>query len=105
MRHQLSEADNRTVLSAQTGDEVELCLHEMPSGGYRWLPDNMPDGLLEQVEQSFAFAEGRVGGANTTRFLFRVKAAGTAVLRLRYDRSWTTGEPPLKTYRATIEAR
>jgi inhibitor of cysteine peptidase len=104
-RHQLSEADNGAVVSVHSGDEVELSLHEKPSGGYRWLPDDLPSDLLEQVEQRFAFEEGSVGGSNATRFLFRVKAVGRGTLRLRYDRPWDTGEPPLKTYEATVVAR
>jgi predicted secreted protein len=38
MKHRLSQGDDGKVLSARIGDEVEVSLHEKPSGGYRWLP-------------------------------------------------------------------
>lgn len=104
MRHRLTEADNGTVVAAQIGDEVDLCLHGMPSSGFRWLLDDVPADLLEEVEQRFDYPEGTVGSRNEARFLFRVKAAGRGMLRLRYDRSWETGEPPLNTYQVTLEA-
>ncbi len=104
MRHELFEADDGTVLSAQIGDEIDLILHEMPSGGYRWLVDDVPAELIEPLEQSFDFAEGRVGGRNDTHFLFLVKAVGRGVVRLRYARSWEAGEPALRSYQFTIEA-
>jgi len=103
MRHQLSEADDGTVVPAETGDEVEICLHEMPSGGYRWLLGDTPADVLEQLEQRFDFDEGTVGGRNEAHFLFRVKTAGRAILRLRYDRPWAKGEPPLKSYSVTVD--
>lgn len=74
----------------------------MPSGGYRWLLDDTPDGVLESLDQRFNFPEGRVGGRNATHFRFRVKTVGRGLLRLRYARSWETGEAPLKTFEATI---
>jgi inhibitor of cysteine peptidase len=89
---------------ARAGDLIELRLHEMPAGGYRWVIDGPPGSVLEPLEQAFEFAEGRVGAANTACFRFRVKAAGKGVLRLAYRRPWETDEPPLKTYEATIEA-
>ena len=104
MRHQLSEADDGTTVSAGAGDEIEVCLQGMPSSGYRWLPDDPPDNILEPLDQDFAFHEGSVGGRSAARFRFRVKAAGRGNLRLRYARSWEKGEPPLKTWQATIEA-
>jgi inhibitor of cysteine peptidase len=105
MTHQLSEADNGTIVSAKAGDLIALCLRGKPSGGYRWTVEDEPGDVLEKVEQTFDFAEGSVGGGNETRLLFRVKAAGTGVLRLCYDRPWQTGEPPLKTWQVTVEAK
>lgn len=102
MRHRLSEADDGTVVSARSGDEIDLCLHAMPSGGYRWLLDDTPDDVLESLDQRFDFAEGRVGERNATHFRFRVKAVGRGLLRLRYARSWEPTEAPLKTFEATI---
>ena len=88
----------------QAGDEIDLCLHEMPSGGYRWLLDAIPGDLLEALEQSFEFAEGRVGQRNDTHFLFRVKSDGRGVVGLRYVRPWETDQPPLKNFQFTVEA-
>jgi predicted secreted protein len=105
MRHQLSEAEEGTILPVQVGDEIDLILHEMPSGGYRWLLDGIPDDLLEPLEQRFEFEEGKVGGRNDAHFLFRVKAAGRGTIGLTYARPWEKDEPPLKSWQATIEAR
>jgi len=104
MRHKLTEADDGTVVSARIGDEVEICLHEMPSGGYRWMFEDPLADLLSHPAENFAFDQGSVGGRNTTRFLFGVKVPGRGILRLRYARSWETGAPPLKTYELIIEA-
>jgi inhibitor of cysteine peptidase len=103
--HRLSESDQGAVVQAQTGDLIEVRLHEMPAGGYRWVVDGPPDALLEVLDPKFEFAEGRVGAANTACFGFRVKAAGTGAIRLSYRRPWEKEEPPLKTYEATIAAR
>ena len=102
MRHRLSEADDGAIVSVRVGDEIDLRLNAMPSGGYRWLLDHAPDAVLERLESSFDFAEGRVGGCNATHFQFRVKAVGRGLVRLRYARSWEPDEAPLKTFEATI---
>ena len=103
MRHELTEAEDGTVVSARIGDEVDVRLQGMASGGYRWLPEAAPDATLERVEQDFAFEEGSVGGRNETRFRFRVKAAGRSTIQLRYARSWEEGAP-LKTFDLTIDS-
>ena len=104
MRHELTEAEDGTVVSARIGDEVDLRLPGMPSGGYRWLPDNSSAALFEPLAQGSAFEQGSVGGLNETRFRFRIKAAGRGTLRLRYARSWEAGEPPLKTFGLTVDS-
>jgi predicted secreted protein len=103
--HQLSEADDGAVVEAQCGDLIEVRLHEMPSGGYRWVLDGPPGDVLEPLEQAFEFAQGRVGAANTACFRFRTKATGNGAIRLCYRRPWEEDEPPLKTYGATIAVR
>ena len=103
--HQLSESDQGAVVQARTGDLIEVRLHEMPAGGYRWVVDSSPDPVLEALDEKFEFAEGRVGAVNTACFRFRVKAIGTGPIRLSYRRPWEKDEPPLKTYEATVEAR
>ena len=103
--HQLSEADQGVVVQARTGDLIEVRLHEMPSAGYRWVVDSPADKVLDPIDPSYEFAEGRVGAANTACFRFRVKAAGTGAIRLSYRRPWEKDEPPLKTYEATVAAR
>jgi len=103
--HQLSEADQGVVVQARTGDLIEVSLHEMPSAGYRWVVDSPADNVLDPIDPSYEFAEGRVGAANTASFRFRVKAAGTGALRLIYRRPWEKDVPPLKTYEATVTAR
>lgn len=103
--HRLSESDQGAVVQARTGDLIEVRLHEMPAGGYRWVADSPLGPVLEALDEKFEFAEGRVGAANTACFRFRVKAAGTGAIRLSYRRPWEKDEPPLKTWEATIAAR
>ena len=102
--HRLSESDQGAVVQAQTGDLIEVRLHEMPAGGYRWVADGPLGPVLEAIDPTFEFAEGRVGAVNSVSFRFRVMAAGTSAIRLSYRRPWETDEPPLKTYEATIAA-
>jgi inhibitor of cysteine peptidase len=103
--HRLSESDNRTTVSAQIGDLIELRLNEMASAGYRWSVDSPQGHLLEALGEGSEYAKDRVGGANTACFQFRVKAAGSGVIRLHYGRPWATDEPPLKTYEVYILVR
>ena len=93
------------MVQARTGDLIEIRLHEMPAGGYRWVADSPLDPVIEAIDPTFEFAKGRVGAVNSASFRFRVKAAGTGAIRLSYRRPWETDEPPLKTYEATITAR
>jgi len=102
--HQLSEADSGRMVEARPGDLVEVELPEMPSAGYRWVVEGAPGAVLEAVDETSEFVEGRVGAKSTAHFRFRVKAAGTGKIRLHYCRPWEKGDP-LKTYEATIKAR
>ena len=102
--HRLSESDHGAVVRARTGDLIDVRLHEMPAGGYRWIADGPLGTVLEALDPKFEFAEGRVGAANTACFRFRVKAAGTGAIRLSYRRPWEKDEPPLKVYEATVAA-
>jgi inhibitor of cysteine peptidase len=102
--HTLTDSDQGAVVHAQTGDLIEVRLHEMPAGGYRWVVDSPADIVLDPIDPSYAFAEGRVGAVNTACFRFRVKAAGGGTIRLSYRRPWEKDEPPLKTYEATVTA-
>ena len=104
MRHQLSPADDGSMVPARVGDEIELSLPGKPSGGFRWLAEALPDGI-EQAGQDVDFAPGRVGGGRETRLRFRVRAAGAGELRLRYGRPWEADEPALKTFAVRIEAQ
>ena len=103
--HRLSESDQGAVVQARAGDLIEVRLHEMPAGGYRWVADSPLGAVIETLDPSYEFAEGRVGAVNTACFGFRVKAAGTGAIRLSYRRPWEKDEPPLKTWEATVEAR
>lgn len=104
MRHRLSEADQGSVISAQPGDEIEICLHEKPSGGYRWLPADVADHV-EPAEQQVSYAPGMVGGTSTARLVFRVKSAGRGPITLRYGRPWEAGDSALETWQVTIDSQ
>lgn len=104
MRHRLSQGDDGSVLSAQVGDEVEVCLHEKPSGGYRWLPSNIADHV-EPAGEDISFSPGMVGATSSARFLFRVTSAGRGPLKLRYGRSWEADDAALETWEVTIDSR
>jgi predicted secreted protein len=104
MRHQVNEAEDGVVVSARIGDEVDLRLQGLPSGGYRWLADDIPNEILKRLEQDLVLDEHGVGGRSESCFRFRVSAAGRGILRLRYARSWENDVPPLKSFELIVEA-
>lgn len=103
MKHRLSQGDDGKVVAARIGDEVEVCLPEKPSGGYRWLPADIA-GHVEPAEQDVSFSPGMVGATSTARFTFRIKSAGRGALKLRYGRPWESDDAALETWSVTIES-
>ena len=104
MRHRLSKDDDGRVVAAEVGDEIELCLTEKPSGGYRWLPGEIA-GHVEPAGQDMSFSPGMVGATSSATFVFRVKSAGRGPLRLRYARPWEAEDAAIERWEVVVDSR
>ena len=100
----LVEQDDGKRVTARVGDEVVLRLPENASTGYRWAPDGYDAALLDLAEESASYA-GAVGSGGEAVFRFRVKAAGSGLLRMKVWRHWEGESSVIKRFAVTIEAR
>jgi len=104
----LSEADNGKSLAVKVGEVIEITLPGNPTTGYSWVSalTDKDKALLEEMGEpaytASSTTEGNlVGSGGTYTFTFKAKAAGTAVIKLVYERPWETVEP-LETYQLTV---
>lgn len=99
----VSEADDGRTVAGRVGQLVDIRLPENATAGYRWAIEQQDKDRLELVAEKTDYPEGALGSEGTAIFTFRLRAAGSATLALRYGRSWEGAESALKHYRLTIE--
>jgi inhibitor of cysteine peptidase len=101
---ELGSADAGQTRTAAEGDEIVVALDETPTSGYRWSVDSFDSAVLESVDDVYDAPEpGRVGGAGSHRFRFRVIGSGTSPIRLGLARAWDA-DSTSETYETTIDA-
>jgi predicted secreted protein len=102
----LGEADNGKTYTVKAGDTIEVVIPGNPTTGYAWTSAlGEKDAALIQPVGEPAYAseakDGVVGGGGFYTFTFKATAAGEALLKLVYSRSWESVEP-LQTFAVTL---
>jgi inhibitor of cysteine peptidase len=103
----LSEADNGKTYTVKIGDTIEAIIPGNPTTGYAWTSAlsekdaTLIQSLGEPAYASEASESTIVGAGGVYTFTFKAAAAGEAVLKLVYSRSWESVEP-LQTFAVTL---
>jgi inhibitor of cysteine peptidase len=100
----LTERDNGKHVSAQTGDTIEIHLAENATTGYRWEPDNLDTHLFELEGSAADYPSNTPGSGGEAKFLIKVRAAGSAPLRLKYWRRWEGEAGVIQRFEVTVDA-
>jgi predicted secreted protein len=100
----VTEHNDGGQVRAQVGDTIEIHLAENATTGYRWEPDSLDPHLFELEEATGNYRSGAVGSGGDAQFWFKVRAAGSATLRLKYWRRWEGEGGVLKRFAVKIDA-
>ena len=103
----LTEQQNNDTVNLTVGDEFIVQLKENPTTGYQWAVDVLPEQLaLEKDEYHADPAPAMmVGSGGKKMFIFKVKKAGTATLKLKEWRSWEGDKSIVERFDLTIQAK
>jgi predicted secreted protein len=84
----IDESANGQTEELRVGQELEVCLHESPTTGYRW---RLVSGGTPacQLIRDFLETPGEThGGGGTHHWLFQGVQAGSGTIQLVLRRSW-----------------
>jgi inhibitor of cysteine peptidase len=98
-----SEPDDGRTVVGRIGELIDIRLPENATAGYRWTIERQDSDKLELVADKADYPERPLGSGGTASFIFRLRAAGSTTLALRYGRSWEGDDSVLKRYRLTVE--
>lgn len=107
--HVVQAQDGQSV-TVPVGQKVSIELVGVPTAGYVWQIDALPDFLTRSGEASGPTIEaqrhpGYVGGSHWEVFVLTANAPGQGVVRLAQRRPWESSEPPSQTFSVTIVAQ
>jgi inhibitor of cysteine peptidase len=95
----LGQADSGKAYTVKVGDTIEVVLPGNPTTGFSWiaaLADKDAAVLVQQGEPAYVqdAKEGNVvGSGGTYTFTFKATTAGTATLKLVYERTFENVAP------------
>jgi inhibitor of cysteine peptidase len=104
---QLGEADNGKSVTLKAGDSIQIKVDGNPTTGFEWTAAlEAKDAALLAQQGDPAYADSStnpsiVGSGGTYTFTFKALAAGTATIKLVYQRGWEKVEPA-KTFTVTV---
>jgi len=97
------EQDSGRTVEEAVGGRFCVELVENGTTGYVWSRPEFDGKLLAlESDESVPAAGGTVGAGGVRRFVFRIKAAGRATVRLAYRRPWETGVNPASRFELTV---
>lgn len=98
----LDEASDGSTVTLSDGDLLMVALPGNPTTGYRWMAEQAPTGLLEELPgPDFQPESSLIGAGGTFYFRYVAHAPGTGTLTFSYLRPWES-VPPEKTVTLTI---
>ncbi len=100
----LGIADNGSQVKVKLGDPIVINLESNPSTGYTWETIDLDKTILEQAgDPTFKSSDpGVVGSGGTLTLTFKTLKAGTATLKLVYQRPWETNVEPINTFEVEV---
>ena len=76
-------------MTATVGEEFAIALEANPTAGYQWEPE-YDATLIRLVDRQISPAGAGIGSAAGECFLWKALAAGDALIRFIYKRTWET---------------
>ena len=99
----VTEEDNGKEFQLAVGGGLEIVLPENPTTGFRWKFQFQPKAERVWKVASDLFDPGRrPGERGLHRWVIEGTAAGRAAVSLVYSRSWTSDQPPAKSFMIAI---
>ncbi|NCC51415.1 MAG: hypothetical protein EOM20_09395 [Spartobacteria bacterium] len=95
--------DNGREVNVPIDDVFEIELEGNITTGYTWENVSESSGAVEQVgEAEYKAAGNRLGSGGIFTFKFKAAAAGSAVIKLVYHRTFEKDAPPADTFEMKI---
>jgi inhibitor of cysteine peptidase len=103
----LGIADNGNQVKVKLGDPIVINLESNPSTGYTWETIDLDKTIFEQAgDPTFKSSDpGVVGSGGTLTLTFNTVKAGTATLKLVYQRPWETNVEPTSTFAVEVTVK
>jgi predicted secreted protein len=99
-------SDPSIPIEVQTGDRFTIKLDANMTTGYSWVfGTTVDENILRLVNSDYISPKSGLTGAGGTQvWVFEAIQPGTAVITLKYERSWES-EPPIRTAHYTISVK
>ena len=98
---QVTEEDYGKEFQIAVGDALEIVLPENPTTGFRWKFQSKAERVWKVASDRF-YPGSRPGERGLHRWVIEGTAAGRAEVSMVYSRSWTTDQPPAKSFTIAI---
>ena len=90
----VTDGDNGSTVSANTGDTLTVQLLENPTTGFRWMPGAFDTTVLQFGGDEFIIANGQgVGGGGVRAFGYQAIGGGSTGLQFSLARAWQPDSP------------
>jgi inhibitor of cysteine peptidase len=99
------EQNHGQTIEADCGQEVEVCLQENPTTGFRWHVVQTGDPVCTLLTETFDPGLKAPGQAGVHSWRFEVVAEGTASIELVYRRSWDATAAAGRTFILCLKAK
>jgi inhibitor of cysteine peptidase len=87
----IDEQSHGQTFDTHIGSEVEICLPENPTTGFRWKAMQTGEPVCTLLKDAFEPGRNAPGQPGTHTWVFKVVAEGSTTIELIYQRSWDAG--------------
>lgn len=88
------QENNGSTVAAKVGDSLLVELPENPTTAFRWTPAELDASVVAlQTDEFILGTNSAVGGGGVRVFRFLATGSGSARLRLKLARAWTSDVP------------
>ncbi len=99
----LTDSDNGTSITVETGDIIAVRLQAQLGTGFSWKPEIENESLEQMGEPTQESGEEiKTGGMDTQEFRFRAVSEGTSILSLAYGQPWAEDAAPEMKFIVTV---
>jgi len=100
----LNEQDHGRDVETRVGREIELCLPENPTAGFRWRIVQTGEPVCSPPQDGFEPGK-KTGQPGIHFWRFKIVAEGAAKIELAYHRAWESGAPARRTFFLNVNGR